>query len=686
MHIFAKIFPFRKPGIGTYLQSHAFLLVLITSCLMIALYNVSELYQINQGPGYRQLLLMAFSFIAIVCLALPVNWMLSRRLLHPLEILSKATLEIQKGNYDYKLSSQSFADSPRELYQLCIVFNQMSATVQETMKGFEQANAALRETEKRYRSLVENFLVGVYVFHGSTIVYTNQCFADIFGYKPEDLTGRDILDLVLPEDRQTVLDNIILRMTAKKNSMHYQFHGLKKDGTVVHIEVIGSSYHEGNKTIITGTLIDITERKRTEELLKQSHEQLENRVKERTAELTKLNTDLLLQIQERRKAEEELRQSEATNRALLNSIPDLMLRVRGDGYCLAVKPPANGFKIIKGPEELVGKNILATIHFTFGPEAASRFSHYMNTALLTLDQQCYEFEITSNNDLRQYESRINVCGKNEVLVIIRDITEQKLAELKTIEARDKLARVERLSTLATIASGIAHELNQPLNAIKVTTDSLLFMKQTNTPLTADEIYQDLARISSQVDRINKIIEHMRSFVRQRHATSLEPTHLTEALAGALSLLENQMKRKRIKVILDIPAALPPIRGNITPLEEIFVNLLANAMQALDTIDIPDKQVIVKARHQDSVIIEVSDNGPGISDQLREMVFEPFYTTKSGYNEMGLGLSIVKSLVLSFGGTIAVERNYMGGATFHILLPAFHRTLTTGGTCSENIIG
>ncbi|WP_371362765.1 PAS domain S-box protein [Sporomusa rhizae] len=625
-------------------------------------------------PAHKQIYLMVVGFATIILLSIPINRFLSRRLLIPLDALAFGAQKIQDGHLNYMISPNGFSNSPRELQELCITFNQMAEALQSTMNDVNQANLALHEAEERYRGLVENFLVGVYVLSGQTIVYANQCFSDIFGYHSEELIGRSILDLVIPKDEQTVLQSITTKNKDRRTSIRYQFHGQKADGSTIFIEAIGSSYLQKSKLIVMGTLIDITERKKAEEILRQSHDLLEKRVKERTQALAELNDELVLEIQERKKTEEDLRRIESTNRALLNSIPDFMLRIRRDGLCLSVKPPAKELKIKFSAEQLVGTNIFSFL----GKDQTLQFSHYMNAAFDTKETQSYEYEISADNSTRQRECRIVICGEEEVLVIIRDITEQKQAEQKIAEARDKLAHIEKLSTLATISAGIAHEINQPLNAIKVTADTLLYMQHTNISVTPADIYNDLKRISSQVDRIDSIIQHLRSFVRQRQTTNLQPINLMEPLSGALSLIEKQMKLHGIKVMLDIPATLPPILGSITPLEEVFINLLANAMTALDTVNKPDKHVIIKAWHEgNSVFVEVLDNGPGITDTLKEKVFEPFFTTNLESNGMGLGLSIVKSVILSFSGKVSVRPNHMGGATIQFTLPTTQSLLNDG---------
>lgn len=257
------------------------------------------------------------------------------------------------------------------------------------------------------------------------------------------------------------------------------------------------------------------------------------------------------------------------------------------------------------------------------------------------------------------------------IAIIQDVTQRRQAEREMLEAREAVARAERLSSLGIMAAGIAHEINQPLNSLKVTADSTLYWhRQGKTPGLA-KIMENIEKVSRQADRIDSIIKHMRSFVRSSQCGELEPCDLSTAAEEAMSMLGAQLASHGIAVSVELAEGLPPVLANATQLEEVIINLLVNAMQSLDTTDRADKAVVLTTgRHKDEVFLEVSDNGPGISKKIKNKIFEPFFTTKPAGEGMGLGLSIVHSIVASYGGQISVKAPRRGeGVTFRIDFPA-----------------
>ncbi|HML87970.1 MAG TPA: PAS domain S-box protein [Methylomusa anaerophila] len=255
--------------------------------------------------------------------------------------------------------------------------------------------------------------------------------------------------------------------------------------------------------------------------------------------------------------------------------------------------------------------------------------------------------------------------------IIQDVTQRKQAEYEMLEAREAVARTERLSALGIMAAGIAHEINQPLNALKVVADGMLYWYGKGKVPAIDKVMENIQDISKDADRIDAIIKHMRSLIYSSDSTQQKLCNINLAVEESLSLLGAQLKSHNIEVKTVLAAELPLVAGNSTQLEQIIINLLVNAMHALDTVDKPDKQItIATGRKKGRVFLEVGDNGPGISGKIKSKIFDPFFTTKPAGEGMGLGLSVVHSIVTSYGGQIKVNDNRTtGGVTFRIEFPA-----------------
>ena len=228
----------------------------------------------------------------------------------------------------------------------------------------------------------------------------------------------------------------------------------------------------------------------------------------------------------------------------------------------------------------------------------------------------------------------------------------------------------RLAALGTLAAGIAHELNQPLNTIRVVTDGFLFGRTEGWPLDPEELFEGLEMISKQVARMDKVIRNVRNFAREERDAAGESVMANEAIENVFSMIGRQIEAHGIRVERDLDPGLPPLRASLNELEQVVMNLIVNARQALDDSVRDPKTLRVRTGHRDgSVIIEVSDNGGGIPGDLLKKIFDPFFTTKAAGKGTGLGLSICQSIVSKFGGRIEASNNESGGATFIVLVPA-----------------
>lgn len=258
------------------------------------------------------------------------------------------------------------------------------------------------------------------------------------------------------------------------------------------------------------------------------------------------------------------------------------------------------------------------------------------------------------------------------IAILQDVTSRRRAERQILEARETVARAERISSLGIMAAGIAHEVNQPLNSLKVAADSMLFWHEQGKTPTLAKIMENLEKISRQADRIDNIIKHMRTFVRSSQCALPIPCDINAAVKESFSLLGAQLATHGIAVETDLAPGLPPVLTSSIQMEEVIINLLVNAMQSLDSGKTADKRISVSTGcQQGAIILTISDNGPGISSKIRNKIFEPFFTTKPASEGMGLGLSIVHSIVTSYGGQISLTSGQPGeGATFRIEFPAF----------------
>ncbi|MBU0995194.1 MAG: PAS domain S-box protein [Proteobacteria bacterium] len=265
-----------------------------------------------------------------------------------------------------------------------------------------------------------------------------------------------------------------------------------------------------------------------------------------------------------------------------------------------------------------------------------------------------------------------------LLVTTSDIT-------KSIESETQLIQTGKMATLGQMATGIAHELNQPLSVIK-TASSYLKRKARKKEIIDDEILVTMAEeIDSHVDRASKIINHLRVFGRK---TVFRPEEISvnEILVKSFEMFSQQLLLRGIDVIWDLDGSLPRVLGDPDRIEQVFINLLLNARDAIHEREMRDQEnhisepvlktiTIATSRETDRVAVRFFDTGTGISDSVKQKLFDPFFTTKQAGEGTGLGLSISYSIIKECGGEIMVENNLDGGATFIVRLPVSEEVLS-----------
>jgi len=267
-------------------------------------------------------------------------------------------------------------------------------------------------------------------------------------------------------------------------------------------------------------------------------------------------------------------------------------------------------------------------------------------------------------------SNLRLADSRKAMIHIMGDLRETTAEMqrREQELRDKqeqLVQAAKLATLGELTTGVAHELNNPLNNTALFVANaidLIELGVTDKP----QILKELRQAMQQVWKATQIITHLRTFGRAAPA-SREPIALRAVIEGALSLVQEQLRLHEIEVTVDLGREEPVIVGNPIQLEQVFINLLTNARDAV--LDSPRKAIRISASvGSTSVEIAFVDTGHGIPSGLERRVFDPFFTTKEVGKGTGLGLSITYGIVKEHGGTIAVESTPSEGTTFLIELP------------------
>ena len=265
----------------------------------------------------------------------------------------------------------------------------------------------------------------------------------------------------------------------------------------------------------------------------------------------------------------------------------------------------------------------------------------------------------------QMQSRLQEYADNlEVMV------EERTRELK--EKEGQLIQSSKLASLGEMATGIAHEINQPLNVIKMTTTGMLHFLNKGKTLPDGMLQEELTSTDGQIERMRKIINHLRSFSRKSTEITTEEVDINIPLNDSLGFVKEQLGMHEIKIETDIAGSLPKVMADANKIEQVFLNIFNNARDAMDEAAAGVHGKLLKIRsftEEDQVFVTISDTGGGIPVHAREKIFEPFYTTKEVGKGTGLGMSISYNIIKDFKGSLNFDVEEGVGTTFKVALPS-----------------
>ncbi|MGD9210485.1 MAG: PAS domain S-box protein [Desulfobacteraceae bacterium] len=260
-------------------------------------------------------------------------------------------------------------------------------------------------------------------------------------------------------------------------------------------------------------------------------------------------------------------------------------------------------------------------------------------------------------------------GEQDVLIVSTiDISE-------SIEKETQLIQASKMTTLGQMAAGIAHEINQPLNVIQVCADLLLKMMRKGAQMDAGQLTSLANDIGRNVQRASNIIKHMRDFARQSEVVR-NKININEPIKDVFAVLGHQVKSHQIDLVLELADDLPPILAEHNRLEQVFVNMVTNAIDAMDEKSTDEnckeyekKMIIRTFTDSGKVVATVTDTGIGIAPEIRDKIFEPFFTTKDVGKGTGLGVSISYGIIKDYDGEILIDSRVGEGTTFVLRFPA-----------------
>ena len=472
---------------------------------------------------------------------------------------------------------------------------------------------------------------------------------------------------ILPADKNDVVFPVVVLTASgdeqaaveamKRGALDYVVKSRDTLADVPHI--VGRALREWNS---------IKERKLAERALLNAHDELETRVRRRTEELAAANDQLRKEIAERTRAEEAQRESEQRFRLAFESGPLGMAIFSVDRKLLHVN---NALCQMLGytREELIGKPCNDLIH-PDDREATSIRARQIRSGEIS----GYTTEIRHLSKAGQpiwtrgsVGSMRNQDGKMKFgLAMIENISEHKLTQERAEKLRVDLAHLGRVHTMGEMASGIAHELNQPLGVIVMRAEVAAQRVRLGINASQEKLLDALEDVANEAHRAGQIIRRMRDFVKKAepHRSTID---LAEVISEVLALVQSDLRHAEIPVATSVDPSLPTLLADKIQVQQVLLNLIRNAMEAMDHTAIgPHRLTLRASADKETLEVAVSDTGCGIPDGHLDDLFGTFYSTKPA--GMGVGLAISRSIIEGHGGRIWARQNADRGATFTFTLP------------------
>jgi PAS domain S-box-containing protein len=303
------------------------------------------------------------------------------------------------------------------------------------------------------------------------------------------------------------------------------------------------------------------------------------------------------------------------------------------------------------------------------PDDIQSFDSMIARAMTGIDVD-FEFRMrTSRGEVKHIRGKARVfeqyAGRPLFSGALQDVTEIKVAEEALNQARSELAHVARVTTLNTMTASIAHEINQPLSGIVTNASTCLRILDGKLP-DLDGARETARRTIRDANRVSEVISRLRTLFRRKEIKT-EPVDLSEATREVIALSLSELQRNRVVLRHELADNLPTVRGDRVQLQQVILNLLRNASDAMSTIEKRPRQLFIRIELDGKhVRLAVQDSGVGFDPEAVDRLFEPFYTTKQ--DGMGIGLSVSRSIIEAHRGRLWATRDEGQGSTFTFSIP------------------
>jgi len=511
----------------------------------------------------------------------------------------------------------------------------------------------LKESEQRYRGLFDNSLVGVaQTLSTGQLIAANNAFARMYNYANPLEMMMEVTDIgkqlfVNPDDHRALLQELAERgkLISKEIAMK------RRDGTRFFVQVAANEIRgsEGHLLCYQATYLDITER---------------------------------------RQMEEQLKLSESRYRDLFEHSGTSIIIIDRDGkVLLANQSMTERFR--KTPEEMIGKVIFDVLP----NKTANRYLEATRRLIQTGGSREYEdtFILPEGKKIFRIIER---CLKDEegrnfaVQSSAIDITDRVAAEKQRETLQSELFQAQKMESLGTLVAGVAHEINNPINTIMNNTPLLQRIWKDfqaaiekyaednhhcrfgglSYEFLKDNLEQLISDIDISANRVAAIVKGLKDFSRKTTSSEKEQVNINTAVENSLRLAGSSLQKSGIVLVIDLEPDLPVIMANLQNLEQIILNLVINAIQAITHNHGNIKIATSYKKKTGMIVLSVEDNGKGIDPAVSDKIFDPFFTARQKDGGTGLGLAITHNLVKTNNGSISFDSQKGKGTIFYVLFP------------------
>jgi len=495
-----------------------------------------------------------------------------------------------------------------------------------------QEERELKRSEVRKAAIVDSALdCIVTIDHEGRITEFNPAAEHTFGYRRDEVLGKHLADVVIPlslrEKHRQGFARYLATGEARVLGRRIEMTAVRADGSEFSVELAITRIPLEEPPSFTGYLRDITERKR---------------------------------------AEQELRRSEAflAEAQHLSRIGSFSWRVLTDEITWS-EQLYRIFQIDRDAQvtfELIGTRI--------HPEDLSAFREHIKRSRRDRSDMQLEFRLQMPDGAVKY---VHVAahirgdhGQLEYIGAVQDVTQRRLSEAALSKARSELSQMARVTSLGVLTASIAHEVNQPLSGIVTNAGTCLRMLAADPP-NVDGARETARRTIRDGNRASEVISRLRALYGKKDP-AIESVDLNEATREVLALSLSELQRSRVIVRPELAKDLPVVTGDRVQLQQVILNLIRNASDAMSAVDDRPRQLLIRTERDDDdhVRLTVQDAGVGFDPQAADRLFESFYTTKN--DGMGIGLSVSRSIIENHHGRLWATLNNGPGASFSFSIP------------------